>query len=186
MTYEFTTYWGIYHGKYELYLDSSDSLFDRIYFYDYDFVTKKAWHFSHISVSDTTIHQISNSTCVSIDSLSETFYVTMFDLTGDYVPFYHVCFSDEKNALIECCYNTEHIKTKQSIPLETKEIEMIGERKNGSTFFRNNYSHDEGSIAFIIGPPVERFLISKDRKEIKYRPCYCEKNGNCYVVFNRY
>lgn len=180
-TYDFNTYWGAHHGLWEIHENKEDSLFDIIYFYDDVFTTKSATHFTHISLSDTAAEQTD-----SLDDSHTDFFVTMYDLTGEIVPYYQVCFLDSTGELIYCQYNPDK-ENKHFIPVNTKTIWMMGEHRNLNTYFKCNYSTDEGNIAFIIGPGVNRFYINKERDSIRYRPCYCESHtNNCSVVFNKH
>lgn len=181
-TYNFCTYWGKYHGLWEIYENEEDSSFDKINFYDDAFTTTKAYYSSHISLSNTIVNQI--------DSLNESpkkFFVTMFDLSGKSVPYYNVCFCDSTNEIIDCRYNPDKKDNKSFIPFNAKTVWMIGDLRNLSSYFKCNYSTSEGNIAFIIGPSVGRFYINKERDIIRYCPCYCEDHKmNCSVTFNKY
>ena len=181
-TYDFTTYWGTHHGFWEIIENGEDSLFDKIYFYDDAFIiTKSVFYSAHISLNDTVVKQKD-----SLGNGSPFFFVTMFDITGESVPYYNVCFADSANEIIESQYNPNK-EYKHFIPINTKKIGMIGEYRNLSTYFECNYSTCEGNIAFIIIPSVGRFYVNKERDIIRYRPCYCDKhNMNCYITFNKY
>lgn len=180
-TYIFNTYWGTYHGIWEIIDDESDSLYSKLLFYDFVFDTKSAFFFSHISLNDTFATQVKNS----IDN-SEDLFVTMFDLTGENVPFEDVCFVDSNNAIIDCRYNSVNTY-RQIIPINTTRIEMIGERSNLNSYFQSDYSSNEGSIAFIIGPSVYRFYINKELDLIKYQQCHCDDyHSECSIAFKRH
>ena len=120
----------------------------------------------------------------SLNNDTKCRYVTMYDLTGVCIPCDNVCFLDSDNNIIECRDYPDKTSTRQSIPSNTRNIGMIGEYGNYSTYFKCNYSSIEGNIAFIIGPSVGRFYISKERDVIKYRPCRCNTHTmNCSVSF---
>lgn len=169
LTYEFYTYWGLYHGIYEIISDPSDTIYDRILFYDDIFDTKKAWFHHHISIKDT------NDCIRGGQGFPKTPYsVRMYDLTGSIVMFYSVCFIHNETDSVECHHNSLANNESLPIPPDTKKIEMIGEKGNLTSYFNSDYSIQEGSIAFIIGPSPGRFRINKRRDTIKYRPCYCD------------
>lgn len=181
-TYIMNTYWGEYHGLWRIIKTESDSLFDLIAFYDFVFDTKNddVFFFSHISLNDSLVGQF-EELC---DNSKETF-VTIFDLTGKIVPFYSVCFTDSLKVIIDCV-DPSDTRYKQSIPVNTRRIQMIGEDGNFSTLFKCDYSPVEGSIAFIIGPDVGRFFINKKRDIIKYQPCYCKTYmSSCSISFRK-
>ena len=179
-TYTFNTYWGEYHGIWAI-AEESDTIFDRLCFYDFEFTTKNAFFFSHISLNDTLFEHT-----VDIDDGSKEYFVTMYDLIGEEVPYYSVCFLDSSKAIINCQHNANK-KVKQSIPINTRAIGMNGEARNMSTYFKCDYSSNEGSIAFIIGPNPTRFKINKERDIIIYRPCYCDDyHAECSIVFKRH
>lgn len=171
--YDFTTYWGEYHGDYEISI-IEDSL-DIIRFYDDDFRSQNLYFYSYISFKDTVLAK-------SYDCFD--YYVSMFDLTGEIVPFYSVCFVGSNDSLIDRSYRSDKKQYICKIPPETTKIEMIGEWVYGAFYFKCNYSIDEGNIAFIIGPSSNQYYVSKRRNEIKYFPCLnFDVNANNAVVF---
>lgn len=168
-TYDFTTHWGSYSGKWQINANDDNGLGDYLFLDDDLFVTESAFFFAHISLDD------SSNEC----------FVTMYDITGDVVPYYSVCFRDSNNLIIECDYNSGRIYT-HNIPPNTHWIGMVGDKRNLSSYFRCRYSPNEGSIAFIIGPSYDRFVISNDRDTIYYRPCYCDSHATqCAVAYKR-
>lgn len=181
LTYDFYTYWGLYHGKYEIISDPSDTVYDRILFYDDIFDTKKAWFYHHISIMDT------NDCIKDRYSLPKTPYsVKLYDITGSIVPFYSVCFIYNDTDSVECHYNSMGNNESLPIPPGTKEIAMIGEKGNLTSYFKSDYSIQEGSIAFIIGPSPGRFRINKIQDTIKYRPCHCTSyETDCVLLFKK-
>ena len=119
-----------------------------------------------------------------ISSVCFDYYVSMFDLTGEIVPFYSVCFVGSNDSLIDRSYRSDKRQYICKIPPETTKIEMIGEWVYGAFYFKCNYSIDEGNIAFIIGPSSNQYYVSKRRNEIKYFPCLnFDVNANNAVVF---
>lgn len=178
-TYESKSLWGSSYGFYYIITDEKDSLYDRIILGDLIYGTKKAFHFYHVSISQEVVKALIDSNLYSKDS----FYVAMYDLTGEFVTYYNVCFSDSIGNLLLCDYNEGGGKV-YSIPMGTSSIGMTGERFNLATYFKSEYNRTQGSIAFVIGPSSDRFYIKKDRSCILYRPCYCDGyDSDCCVVF---
>ena len=178
-TYETKTFWGVSHGFYMIETDGKDSLYDRIIFGDMVYDTKGAFYFYHVSIPQEEMRSLVDSNVYSQDS----FYVAMYDLTGKFVTYYNVCFSDSTGKLLFCDYNEEKHRA-HSIPLGTNRIGMIGEQFNYTTYFKSEYNPAQGSIAYVIGPSSDRFLIKKDRSCILYRPCHCDGyDSRCCVVF---
>ena len=182
-TYEAETLWGTSHGFYEIITDSKRPLYDRIIFGDLIYDTKNAFYFYHVSISQEVAKSLVDSNSYSQDS----FYVAMYDLTGDFVTYYNVCFSDSTGNLLFCDYNESNKKIR-SIPSETHSIGMTGEQSNLATYFKSEYNRTQGCIAYVIGPSSDRFLIKKDRSCILYRPCHCNScnsESDCCVVFRK-
>ena len=178
-TYEARTFWGTSHGFYEIQIDKKNPFCDKIIFGDLIYDTKDAFYFYHVSI----MPDVTKSLIDSVSYNQDSFYVAMYDLTGEFVTFYNVCFKDSVGELLFCDYN-EGNKKAYSIPLGTSSIGMIGEQFNYATYFKSEYNRNQGSIAYVIGPSSDRFLIKKDRSCILYRPCHCDDyDSDCCVVF---
>ncbi|MCR5193607.1 MAG: hypothetical protein K6D59_09915 [Bacteroidales bacterium] len=178
-TYEARSLWGSSQGFYDIIPDKKNPLYDRIIFGDLIYGTKNAFYFYYVSISQEVAKTLVDSNLYSKDS----FYVAMCDLTGEFVPYYDVCFVDSIGNLLFCDYNEDDKKI-CSIPMGTSRIGMIGEQFNLATYFKSEYNRTQGSIAFVIGPSSDRFYIKKDRSCILYRPCYCDGyDSDCCVVF---
>lgn len=179
-TYKFETFWGQYHGLYEIIANNSDSTYDEIYFYDDIFNTKDAFFYFHTTLPPETISSIA----INNPILKDSSFVAMYDITGDIIPYHSVCFSDSSGNVFSCHYNPDKKHTIHIIPSNTRWISIIGEKGNLTTYFKSNYEESEGSIAYIIGPSPGRFRIKKDKSCILYRSCYCNNNNpECCVVF---
>lgn len=180
-TYIFNTFWGTYHGIWKIDEITSDSLFDDIRFLDNDFVEENCFFVSHILINDTLVSQEGG-----LSDNPKVPFVTMYDLTGDNILFHQICYYDINKNIIHNGGNPEKAY-KHPIPINTKRIFMVGDRKDFNSYFECDYSLDEGSIAFIMGPYVERFHINKKRDVIVYQPCHCnDYHAECAIVFKRH
>lgn len=180
-TYEAQTIWGPSYGYYEILTYEDNPLYDGIIFGDMVYDTKNAFFFYHIPIPQEVAKSLVDSNLYSKDS----FYVAMYDLTGEFVTYHDVCFVDTTGNLLLCDYNESGGKA-QKIPSWTSRIGMTGEEYNYNTYFKSEYDRTQGSIAFIIGPSSNRFFIKKDRSCILYRPCHCDgqnSESDCCVVF---
>lgn len=180
-TYEAETLWGPSYGFYEILTYEENPSYDRIIFGDMVYDTKNAFYFYHIPIPQEVAKSLVDSNLYSKDS----FYVAMYDLTGEFVTYHDVCFKDTTGNLLLCDYNESGGKA-QKIPSWTSSIGMIGEQYNYNTYFKSEYDRTQGSIAYVIGPSSDRFFIKKDRSCILYRPCHCDgqySESDCCVVF---
>lgn len=180
-TYEAQMIFGPSYGYYEIMTYKDNSLYDRIIFGDMVYDTKNVFYFYHIPIPQEVAKLLVDSNLYSKDS----FYVAMYDLTGEFVTYHDVCFKDTTGNLLMCDYNESGGKA-QKIPSWTSSIGMIGEQHNYTTYFKSEYDRTQGSIAYVIGPSSDRFFIKKDRSCILYRPCHCDGLGSesdCCVVF---
>ena len=181
-TYEARSLGGISYGYYEIItLNSIPSPYDLIIFGDKFFDTKNAFYFYHVSIPQEVVKSLVDSNLYSEDSL----YVAMLDFNGEFVTYYNVCFNDSTEERLFCDYN-EGNKKAHSIPMGTSSIGMTGEQFNRASCFESEYNRTQGSIAYVIGPSLDRFYIKKDRSCILYRPCYCDDyDSDCCVVYMR-
>jgi hypothetical protein len=177
-TYEAETLWGPSYGFYDIIASREDTLFDRIIFGDMVYGTGEVFYPYHVSIPQEVAKSLVDSNLYSKDS----FYVAMYDLTGEFVTYYDVCFLDSTGEILFCDYNEKKHKA-HSIPLGTSSIGMTGEQHNFATNFHSEYCRSQGSIAYVIGPSPDRFFIKKDRSCILYRPCHCESyDAQCCLV----
>ena len=179
-TYDFISYWGSYHGYYEIWPQDKWEGYDLLCFYDDLFYVKKGAAYSnHISIEDTVI---SLSTCTNVDFTP--YYVTMFDITGEIISYYSACFCDSTGNLIHCHHNDNGNINGHGIPTGTETIELFGPNGNMTTVFRTRYDIKEGNVAFIVGPATGPFRIKKNRSNIIYLKARCRYfNKDCCLTF---
>ena len=178
-TYESKMIYRTSYGYYEIISDDKNTTYDNIIFGDIVYDTKDAYHSYNISISEETVNSLVDSNTYNKDSS----YVAICDITGEYLTFYNVCFTNKNNELLYCDYNEKSKKT-HIIPPGTCKIGIIGEQFNYVSYFKSEYNRTQGSIVYVIGPSSGRFLIRKDRSRIVYRPCYCDGyDSDCCISF---